>query len=120
MTTGTTLTDVSTDGIRGESTEAATSALYVEWTLPIATTLPADKKVVNVETLVCGSVTGDLYEVYGPAGSAETEYEETPPQADGCWHFTQDPGSDYRVEILVEKDSVMTIDRIEFKVTFAA
>jgi hypothetical protein len=114
---GTTLSKTPTGGVRAESTRAGEGSLYVEWVLP-ESVFPAGARVANVHTLVCGSASGDFYEVYGPYGADEIEYEASPPSPDGCWHFTKDPGSDYRVEIYVNGDSTMTIERIEFRVTF--
>jgi hypothetical protein len=73
--------------------------------------------VANVES--SGRVRGgDFWQVYGPYGAQEIEYEMTPPSSDGCWHFTKDAGTDYRVSIYVNEDSTMTIDRIEYRITF--
>jgi hypothetical protein len=115
----TSVTNVGTDGIRAEATRAANHLLYLQWQLPPETTLPPGSRVVDVHTVVCGSGTGDFWEIYGPYGALEIEYEVTDPSADGCWHFTQDPGTNYRVEIYVDGNSAMTITKIEFRVTFA-
>jgi hypothetical protein len=104
-------------GIRAHSVRASDGSIYLAWTFDPAR-LPSGASVANVETLVCGSGSGDFYEVYGPYGAEEIEFEVTPPRPDGCWHFTKDTGTDYRVEIYVNDDSVMTIDRIEYRITF--
>ena len=104
-------------GVRAASTRQAGSTLWAEWTLA-QSVLPAGASVVDVHTKVCGGGEGDFYEVYGPHGADEVEYEATPPAADGCWHFTRDAGTDYTVTIYVNGDSAMTIERIEFLVTF--
>jgi hypothetical protein len=102
--------------IRITTTRSAGYPLYIEWTLDTGV-FPADAKVVSVETRVCGHGEGDFYEVYGPYGSDPVEYEVKPPAADGCWHFVGE-GSDYDVTVYVYDDAVMTIERIEFVVTF--
>jgi hypothetical protein len=113
---GTTLTDTPDGGLRADTTRGAGS-VYVQWKLADGV-IPTSPRVVNVETLVCGTARGDFFEVYGPYGAAEIEYEVTQPSADGCWHFTRDPGTDYSVEIYVNGDASLTVSRIEYRVTF--
>jgi hypothetical protein len=82
--------------------------------------MPPGATAASVVTVVCGEGSGDWWEVYGPYGSDEFEYEITPPGPDGCWRFHErGRHSDFRVEIWLSGDAQMTISRIEFHVTFA-
>jgi len=102
------------------STRASNADQYVEWIIDPAATLPAGSPVATIVTVVCGEGTGDWWEVYGPYGSEEFEFEVTPPQADGCWRFNErDRYTDFRVEVWLSGNATMTISSIEFRVTFA-
>jgi hypothetical protein len=105
------------DAARLSTGESNGEPLWVTYRLP-ADQLP-DTHITNVDTRVCGSGSGDFWEAYGPTNSDPMEYEVTPPEADGCWHFVNAPGTDLSVIAAVMLDSVMTIDYIEFSVTFA-
>ena len=74
--------------------------------------------IVNVDVRICGRGEGDFWEVYGPDGGDPFEYEVLPPQADGCWHFNGAPGHDLSVIGAVMLRSRMTIEFVEYAITF--
>jgi hypothetical protein len=92
--------------------------LELDWTLP-DTALPAGAKIQKIDTLVCGTGSGDFWETYGPTRSDPTEYEVMQPAADGCWHYTGGDGSDTTVAAKIRLQSTMTITRIQYTVTLA-
>ena len=104
--------------VRVDSTADTSQAAWVIWHLS-PDRLPPGAVIHSVDVRVCGSGEGDFWEVYGPDGSQPTEYEVSPPADDGCWHFTGAPGHDLTVAAGTELASTMTIDAVEFHVTFA-
>lgn len=106
--------------IRVVSTRASEADQYVEWLVEDERIMPPGRQASRVLTVVCGRGSGDWWEVYGPYGSEEFEYEVTEPGADGCWRFNEvGRYTDFRVEIWLSGDAEMTISRIEFRVTYA-
>ena len=106
--------------IRVISTRASNADQYVEWLVADEEIMPAGTEAATVVTLVCGRGSGDWWEVYGPYGSEEFEYEVTEPGEDGCWTFNESGRhTDFRVEIWLSGNAEMTISRIEFHVTYA-
>ena len=112
--------EVLPDGaVKVVSTRESKADQYVEWITEPTTVLPPGAEAATVLTIVCGSGEGDWWEVYGPYGSDEFEYELVPPRPDGCWHFNERGRyTDFRVEIWLSGNATMTISRIEFHVTF--
>jgi hypothetical protein len=104
--------------VRIDTTTETAQAAWVIWRLP-DDQMPAGAVIHGVDVRVCGSGSGYFWEVYGPEGSDPTEYEVTQPEADGCWHFTGAPGPDLTVAAGTEVDSTMTIDAVEYHITFA-
>ena len=106
--------------IRVVSTRASNADQYVEWLVEDERIMPPGMQAARVVTLVCGRGSGDWWEVYGPYGSEEFEYEVTAPGEDGCWAFNETGRyTDFRVEIWLSGNAEMTISRIEFRVTYA-
>ena len=106
--------------VRVTSTRESAADQYVEWRIDPEAVLPPGAPISTIETIVCGSGEGDWWEVYGPYGSDEFEYEVISPGPDGCWRFHErDRYTDFRVEIWLSGDATLTISRIEFHVTFA-
>lgn len=100
-----------------DTTRSAGLPLWVTWRLS-PDVLPPNAVIVSVDVKICGDGEGDFWEVYGPDGGEPFEYEVLPPQADGCWHFTDAPGHDLSVIGGVMLRSRMVIDHIEFAITF--
>ena len=114
--------EVLPDGsVKVTSTRESASDQYVEWIIdPPSSVLPPGAQVASVLTVVCGRGEGDWWEVYGPYGSEEFEYEVVSPGPDGCWRFNEiGRYTEFRVEIWLSGNSTLTISRIEFRVTFA-
>ncbi|MBM4407457.1 MAG: hypothetical protein FJ038_02370 [Chloroflexi bacterium] len=106
--------------IRVVSTRASNADQYVEWWVDESVIMPPGSQAARVVTVVCGGGSGDWWEVYGPYGSDEFEFEVTGPGSDGCWYFNESGRhTDFRVEIWLSRNAEMTISRIEFHVTFA-
>lgn len=106
--------------IRVISTRASAADQYVEWLVDPGAIMPPGAQADRVVTLVCGRGSGDWWEVYGPYGSEEFEYEVTEPGEDGCWTFTETGRyTEFRVEIWLSGNAEMTISRIEFTITVA-
>ena len=89
----------------------------VDWVLP-ADALPANATILNINARVCGAGSGEFWESYGPNGGFPVEHEGEPPAADGCWHYSGAPGPDTRVEAYAVGASMMTVDRVEYDVTY--
>ena len=106
------------DGIIISTTSSSSDALWVTYRLD-PSVLPAGAVISSVNAKICGQGAGQFWEAYGPVGSTPTEYEARPPDADGCWHFTDAPPTDISVIASTMLDSQMYIDRIEFTVTFS-
>jgi hypothetical protein len=100
---------IQTDRTYAEQTE-------VDWELP-ADAIPAGATIRSLDVRVCGKGSGDFWESYGPDGSDPIEEEVTPPQADGCWHYTGAPGHDTVVKVYIRLASTMTITRVEYTAT---
>ena len=105
------------DSIVIETTENSPDALWVTYRPDLAA-LPADAQIISVDTRVCGQGTGQFWEQYGPVGSNPNEYEVTQPEADGCWHFTDAPADDLSVIASVMLQSSLSIEKVEYTVTF--
>ena len=105
------------DALTLVTTADSHDALWVTYTLDPAL-LPAGATVRSVDADVCGSGSGTFWEAYGPTGSDPNEYEIEPPDADGCWHFRNAATSDISVIVSTMLESRMTIEHIDFTVTF--
>lgn len=101
-----------------ETTADSIDRVVVTWRLQ-SDALPPGAVIDHVDSRICGSGEGDFYEVYGPEGSEPEEYEVRPPEADGCWHFSDAPGDDLTFLGITETISTLTIDRVAYSVTFA-
>jgi hypothetical protein len=119
-----TITNLTGGGIRMFTDGTTSGPLTVTYRLPALppSLLPAGKTIRRIDVKVCGSGSGDFWEVYGPPGSAPVEYEAAPPAADGCWHFAGAPGPDSTVIADVNINpigvtSTMQIDRLVYTVT---
>lgn len=100
------------------STSETSDTTTVSWR-PGPGALPAGRDVIDVKTSICGSGSGDFWEVYGPTGSDPAEYEVTPPGDDGCWHFSDAPGTTLTVLGIALLDSTLTITSVEYLINFA-
>jgi hypothetical protein len=101
------------------TTAETPDVLWVTYRLDPAL-LPAGVIIHSVDADICGTGGGEFYEVYGPTGSDPTEYEVTPPDADGCWHFRDAPTTDMSVIASTMLDSQLVIERVVFTVTFGS
>ena len=106
------------DSLVLRTTDDSSDALWVIYSLD-PTALPAGARVHSISTAICGRGSGTFWEVYGPTGSDPLEYEVTPPDADGCWHFTDAQTGDMSAIAATMLDSTLVIDRVVFTVTFA-
>ena len=97
--------------------EESPDALWVTYTLSPAL-LPQGAQIRSVSVDVCGRGSGFFWEAYGPPGSDPLEYEVTPPDVDGCWHFHDAFTADLSAIVATMLESTMVIDRVVFKVTF--
>jgi hypothetical protein len=100
-----------------ETTRDHSDSLEVTYNLP-RRALPRGASIHSVDVRICGSGEGDFYEVYGPPDAEPNEYEVTPPNPDGCWHFNGATGSDLSVVAATMLQSRMLIEKIEYVVTF--
>ena len=114
-----TLEKLEDGSIRMSTTRGSGVSLEVDWELA-AGELPAGRTVVDVDVNVCGAGEGDFWETYGPYGANPVEHEALPPESDGCWHYVDEPGTDFRVEAYVVGASSLIVERIEYVVTFGA
>lgn len=90
--------------------------LFVSWKAPSSPDLQPGS-VARIDTAVCGTGSGDFWEVYGPTGSDEAEYEVVPPSGDGCWHFHNAPGPDTTITVGVTLTSILEIERVVYTIT---
>ena len=110
------ITPLAGGGIVLTTDRSSHGELLVAWLVP-ATRLPPGAVILRIDVAICGSGSGDFWEVYGPPGSAEAEYEGTPPGPDRCWHFSAAPGPDTTIKAGVELGSRLQIDRIFYRFT---
>jgi hypothetical protein len=101
------------------TTSETPDVLWVTYSLDPAL-LPAGVIIHSVDAAICGQGGGTFYEIYGPTGSDPTEYEVTPPDPDGCWHFRDAATTDMSAIVSTMLDSQLVIDRVEFTVTFGS
>jgi hypothetical protein len=106
------------DALTLVTTAESEDALWVTYALDPAL-FAAGARVLSVDADVCGQGSGVFWEAYGPVGSTPDEYEVVPPDADGCWHFTNAATDEISVIVSTMLDSQMTIDQVVFRVTFA-
>jgi hypothetical protein len=104
------------DGIIIATTSHASDEASVTYRLD-PSELPEGAVITEVDTKVCGQGVGQFWETYGPVGGTPTEYEAVPPDADGCWHFTNAPADDISVIASTMLDSQLYVDHVEFTVT---
>ena len=102
--------------LTGDRTTSAASTLT--YLLP-AGTVPLGDAIQSMAVRVCGSGSGDFWETYGPPGSSPIEYEQGAPSADGCWHFSGATGSDTTVLASIRLATTMTVQRVEYSLTFS-
>lgn len=93
------------------------NALTLEYTLPTGL-IPDSAQISRLDTAVCGSVEGEDWEVYGPAGSDPFELEVQQPDSDGCWHFERGTG-DSKLVFYISDDTTLRIERVVYTVTFS-
>jgi hypothetical protein len=110
------LNKVGTSAFLRTTTEAV-DALWVTWRLDEAL-LPVGRTVHSVDVRICGAGQGHFWEVYGPDGGDPFEYEVIGPNDGDCWLFRDAPGTDLTVLGGVMLDSTLSIDRVEYHVTF--
>jgi hypothetical protein len=80
--------------------------------------VPVGAQIERIDTLVCGRVEGELWEVYGPHGSNPIEYENSQPSgSDGCWHFEGGDGIDSDVTLYIRDDTEWRVEEIRYTVT---
>jgi len=116
MTDVASITPLATGGIILETDRSSPGQLLVSWEVP-ARRLPAGAVVVRIDVAICGSGEGDFWEIYGPPGSLEVEYEGTQPGPDGCWHFTAARGPETTSQAGVQLGSRLQIDRVIYRFT---
>src|SRR4051794_20613366 len=109
--------DPTTNGVILATTANVSDALSVTYAFD-ASQLPAGAVISKLDTRICGRGEGQFWEVYGPVGSNPTEYEVTPPEADGCWHFSDAPDEDLSVVASTMLDSRLYVEKVEYTVTF--
>ena len=104
--------------INMQTTRLLSYQLIVTYVLP-EKVVPAGKRIVGIDTRVCGSGEGDFWETYGPEGSDTLEHEVSAPGRDGCWHYRNAPEIDPSVIAIIRLQSSMTITRVEYTITIA-
>jgi hypothetical protein len=80
-------------------------------------TFPPDTVFSRIDMKLCGSGTGDFWEVYAPSGGEPLEQEVTQPADDGCWHFDGAAEGDPYFEAFVNGGSRMVIDKVVYTLT---
>jgi hypothetical protein len=79
--------------------------------------LPAGTKLSRLDLKVCGTAKGDFWEIYGPDGADPYEIEVGQPEADGCWHFNGGTGDGSAIDLYINGNTHMRIDRLVYTVT---
>ena len=113
---GSTVTDVG-DSVELVSTMDAKLDASVEYDFD-QSVLPPGSTIDRMDVAVCGAANGDFWELYGP-DAEPYELEVTPPDADGCWHFTGADGSSDGVTAYVYQDTKLRLDRLIWTIALA-
>jgi hypothetical protein len=110
------ITPLPNGGVAIQTDRTSHGTLYISWTVP-SSEFPRSGTIAHIDTAVCGRGSGDFWEVYGPSGSDDAEYEATPPSRDGCWHFHGAPGPDTKTTAGVTLNSRFEIYKIVYTFT---
>lgn len=110
------ITPLPNGGVAIQTDRTTHGTLYISWTVP-SSEFPRSGTIAHIDTAVCGRGSGDFWEVYGPSGSDEAEYEATPPTRDGCWHFHGAPGPDTTTTAGVTLNSRLEIRQVVYTFT---
>jgi len=111
-----TLTKVGAGGLIARTTRDYSDHMTVTYKLPLYQ-IPAGAKVVRVDVAICGEVSGDFWESYGPPTAEPTEDEVTPPGKDGCWHYRGGTIADTAAFVIIRGETSFTIDKVVYTIT---
>jgi len=110
------ITPLPNGGVAIQTDRTSHGALFISWNVPSSES-PRSGTIAHIDTAVCGRGSGDFWEIYGPPGSDELEYEAIPPSRDGCWHFHGAPGPDTTTTAGVTLNSRFEIRQVVYTFT---
>lgn len=109
-----TLTRLGDGSVVLETGASSTAPLTLAWRLPSPPITPGSRPA-GIVVRVCGSASGDFWEVYGPVGGEPEEYEVEAPDSAGCWEFATAPDAELTVRVATELRTRMIVERIEYE-----